>query len=60
MRCTEGVWLSVTPTQDSLIVSMDFEGTASFQQNLNIDYYNTLKGVNSIERSAQEGENSFT
>ena len=26
MRCTEGVWLSVTPTQDALIVSMDFEG----------------------------------
>ena len=29
MRCTEGVWLSVTPTQDALIVSMDFEGNAS-------------------------------
>ena len=27
MRCTEGVWLSVTPTRDALIVSMDFEGT---------------------------------
>ncbi len=26
MRCTEGVWLSVTPTHDTLIVSMDFEG----------------------------------
>jgi hypothetical protein len=28
MRCTEGVWLSVTPTQDALVVSMDFEGNA--------------------------------
>jgi len=27
MRCTEGVWLSMTPTHDALIVSMDFEGT---------------------------------
>ena len=26
MRCTEGVWLSMTPTHDTLIVSMDFEG----------------------------------
>ena len=26
MRCTEGVWLSITPTRDALIVSMDFEG----------------------------------
>ena len=29
MRCTEGVWLSVTPTQDVLVVSMDFEGNAT-------------------------------
>ena len=29
MRCTEGVWLSVTPTRDALVVSMDFEGNAS-------------------------------
>ena len=28
MRCTEGVWLSVTPTRDALVVSMDFEGNA--------------------------------
>ena len=27
MRCTEGVWLSATPTRDALIVAMDFEGT---------------------------------
>ena len=30
MRCTEGVWLSVTPTQDALVVSMDFEGDAVY------------------------------
>jgi hypothetical protein len=26
MRTTEGVWMSVTPTDDALIVAMDFEG----------------------------------
>ena len=26
MRCTEGVWLSITPTSDMLIVALDFEG----------------------------------
>jgi hypothetical protein len=28
MRTTEGVWLSVTPTKDALIVALDFEGTS--------------------------------
>ncbi|KAG8816259.1 hypothetical protein FRC17_000381 [Serendipita sp. 399] len=34
MRCTEGVWLSVTPTRDTLFVAMDFEvpGQAKLQQ----------------------------
>lgn len=27
MRTTEGVWLSCTPTDDYLLVSLDFEGT---------------------------------
>ena len=26
VRCTEGVWLSVTPTQDALVVSLVFDG----------------------------------
>lgn len=26
MRTTEGVWMSVTPTNESLIVALDFEG----------------------------------
>jgi GTPase Era involved in 16S rRNA processing len=26
MRTTEGVWMSVTPTKESLIVALDFEG----------------------------------
>jgi hypothetical protein len=26
MRTTEGVWMSVNPTDDSLIVALDFEG----------------------------------
>jgi hypothetical protein len=24
--CTEGVWMSVTPTDEELIVALDFEG----------------------------------
>lgn len=27
MRTTEGVWMSVTPTKEGLIVALDFEGT---------------------------------
>jgi hypothetical protein len=26
MRTTEGVWMSVTPTDETLIVALDFEG----------------------------------
>jgi hypothetical protein len=26
--CAEGVWMSVTPTDDELIVALDFEGQA--------------------------------
>lgn len=26
MRTTEGVWMSVNPTEDALIVALDFEG----------------------------------
>jgi hypothetical protein len=55
MRCTEGVWLSVTPTQDALVVSMDFEGKAS-KPGRELYVLIFLTGVNSIERSAQEGE----
>jgi len=29
MRCTEGVWMSCTPTSDALIVSLDFETVRS-------------------------------
>ena len=29
MRTTEGVWMSVTPTEDDLIVVLDFEGDLS-------------------------------
>ncbi|KAF8335492.1 uncharacterized protein EI90DRAFT_2913057 [Cantharellus anzutake] len=32
MRCTEGVWLSVTPTDADLIVSLDFEGIHSIER----------------------------
>ncbi|KAG8854044.1 hypothetical protein FRB91_004122 [Serendipita sp. 411] len=32
MRCTEGVWLSVTPTRDTLFVVMDFEGVHSIER----------------------------
>jgi hypothetical protein len=54
MRCTEGVWMSVTPTRDHLIVSMDFEGICSNSQSFT--YFELLfQGVQSIERTAQEG-----
>lgn len=29
MRTTEGVWMSVTPTEDMLIVALDFEGQSN-------------------------------
>ncbi|KAI6101023.1 hypothetical protein EDD16DRAFT_1526092 [Pisolithus croceorrhizus] len=41
MRTTEGVWMSVTPTEKELIVALDFEDCSRV-------------GVHSIERSAQE------
>ncbi|KDQ16742.1 hypothetical protein BOTBODRAFT_106461 [Botryobasidium botryosum FD-172 SS1] len=37
MRCTEGVWLSLTPTRDALIVSMDFEGVRSIERSAQED-----------------------
>ena len=30
MRTTEGVWMSVTPTDAALIVALDFEGALNF------------------------------
>lgn len=30
MRTTEGVWMSVNPTEDALMVALDFEGTCCF------------------------------
>ena len=32
MRTTEGVWMSVTPTKETLIVALDFEGKSSPSQ----------------------------
>lgn len=32
MRCTEGVWLSVTRTRDILVVAMDFEGLQTIER----------------------------
>ncbi|KAH9164611.1 hypothetical protein EDB89DRAFT_2247116 [Lactarius sanguifluus] len=32
MRTTEGVWMSVTPTDDTLIVALDFEGVDSVER----------------------------
>ncbi|KAG8831073.1 Vacuolar protein sorting-associated protein 13A [Serendipita sp. 399] len=32
MRCTQGVWLSVTPSDQELIVTMDFEGIHSIER----------------------------
>jgi hypothetical protein len=55
MRCTEGVWLSITPTRDYLVVAIDFEGKPKrymYEYVTSVVYI----GVHSIERSAQEGD----
>lgn len=55
MRCTEGAWLSVTPTDDELIVALDFEGICQIVLLLTLESAHTiLIGIHSIERSAQE------
>ncbi|KAG8834732.1 hypothetical protein FRC17_007456 [Serendipita sp. 399] len=53
MRCTEGVWLSVTPTRECLVVAMDFEGTSVPFSSPTLTH-TLLLGVQSIERSPQE------
>ncbi|KDQ06301.1 hypothetical protein BOTBODRAFT_60673 [Botryobasidium botryosum FD-172 SS1] len=37
MRCTEGVWLSLTPTRDALVVAIDFEGVHSIERSAQED-----------------------
>jgi hypothetical protein len=37
MRTTEGVWMSVTPTDDCLIVALDFEGIHSIERSAQED-----------------------
>ncbi|KAH8986018.1 hypothetical protein EDB92DRAFT_1818469 [Lactarius akahatsu] len=37
MRTTEGVWLSVSPTNDELIVALDFEGVHSLERSAQED-----------------------
>ncbi|KIP12766.1 hypothetical protein PHLGIDRAFT_113364 [Phlebiopsis gigantea 11061_1 CR5-6] len=37
MRTTEGVWMSVTPTDDMLIVALDFEGVHSLERSVQED-----------------------
>ncbi|KAK0467152.1 uncharacterized protein EV420DRAFT_1507486 [Desarmillaria tabescens] len=37
MRTTEGVWLSVTPTDDALVVALDFEGVHSIERSTQED-----------------------
>lgn len=48
----EGVWMSVTPTDEILLIALDFEGI-TYTDCLGIAIYFFL-GVHSIERSAQE------
>ena len=55
MRTTEGVWMSVTPTKEALLVALDFEGmSCSWFLQGNADWVFPGPGVHSIERSAQE------
>ncbi|KIJ06916.1 hypothetical protein PAXINDRAFT_19882 [Paxillus involutus ATCC 200175] len=37
MRTTEGVWMSVTPTQEALIVALNFEGVHSIERSVQED-----------------------
>ncbi|KDQ16740.1 hypothetical protein BOTBODRAFT_53828 [Botryobasidium botryosum FD-172 SS1] len=37
MRCTEGVWLSLTPTREALVVAIDFEGVQSIERSAQED-----------------------
>ncbi|EGO18970.1 hypothetical protein SERLADRAFT_358709, partial [Serpula lacrymans var. lacrymans S7.9] len=37
MRTTEGVWMSVTPTEEALIVALDFEGVHSIERSAQED-----------------------
>ncbi|EIW81351.1 hypothetical protein CONPUDRAFT_82336 [Coniophora puteana RWD-64-598 SS2] len=37
MRTTEGVWMSVAPTEDALIVALDFEGVHSIERSAQED-----------------------
>jgi hypothetical protein len=55
MRTTEGVWMSVTPTKEALIVALDFEGmSGALVKRALSNRMLTGPGVHSIERSAQE------
>ncbi|KAF8321130.1 hypothetical protein DL93DRAFT_2224184 [Clavulina sp. PMI_390] len=45
MRCTEGAWLSVTPTDDELIVALDFEGLHSIERSAQEDMLLVLLNV---------------
>ncbi|KAF9525383.1 hypothetical protein CPB83DRAFT_772200, partial [Crepidotus variabilis] len=37
MRTTEGVWMSITPTDDALLVALDFEGVHSIERSAQED-----------------------
>ncbi|KAF8306077.1 hypothetical protein DL93DRAFT_2172249 [Clavulina sp. PMI_390] len=45
MRCTEGAWLSVTPTDDELVVALDFEGIHSIERSAQEDMLLVLLNV---------------
>lgn len=50
----EGVWLSVTPTKEALIVALDFEGWHTIYKLVEYTLIIIYIGVHSIERSTQE------
>ena len=45
MRCTEGVWMSCTPTSDALVVSLDFECVQSIERSAQEDTLLVLFGT---------------
>jgi hypothetical protein len=46
--------MSVTPTDDALIVALDFEGQFDWQQSYHEPSTDVITGVDSVERSLQE------
>ncbi|KIO18759.1 hypothetical protein M407DRAFT_31571 [Tulasnella calospora MUT 4182] len=54
MRTTEGVWLSLCPTKDQVVIALDFEGELTLPLCMSLSSYLAVPGVHSLERTEQE------